>query len=211
MTPDRSSRRKQDPPLAYHRETGCYLNLWGDYDYLTTGYYLSQQAEDEGKPVRPTCKEILDAYITPLFLEKACLAGLPVPEYYVTNEYFDPPVLVDPINPFMSRYAVVWKTSAQVRAAKSLTRNFTYAICCQEIPPGGRVGHFRSVLGHCLTPRYRRLAQAVWEVFHIPLANVRVISLDNDGVLLSGVYPLPFRRLNRRELALIDKQVQWPT
>lgn len=203
-------RRRRHYPLAYHGELGCYVNLAGDYDYLTSGYYLSQEAAAEGKRVHPTCKEILDAYVAWLFLEKARLAGLAVPEHYVTNDYFEPPVVIDPINPFMSRYAVVHKPSQQTRMARSLTRNFTYAICCQELPEGGRIGWFRCVLGRSGSPRYRTLAQAVWEVFRIPLAKVRVITLRDGGALLSGVYPLAFHRLRRRELDAIDREVEWP-
>jgi hypothetical protein len=54
----------QNPP------EGCFVNLAGDYRCLTSGYYTSQNLEAAAKPVHPTCKEILDGYIVPLFLEK---------------------------------------------------------------------------------------------------------------------------------------------
>ncbi|MBI4539685.1 MAG: RimK-like ATPgrasp N-terminal domain-containing protein [Gemmatimonadetes bacterium] len=204
-------RLRLEQLIAYHEPSGCYLNLAGDYDYLTTGYYFSQQAEADGMRVHPTCKEILDAYVTPLFLEKARLAGLAVPEYYVTNDYFEPPVVIDPINPFMSRHAVVRKPSQQQRMARSLTRNFTYAMCCQELPDGARVGWFRCVLGRSASPRYRELAAALWNLFRIPIARVRVIVPPAGIPLPSAVYPLSHQRLHRRELALIHREVQWPT
>ena len=91
-----------------------------------------------GDNVHPTCKEVLDSYIVPLFLEKARLSGLLVPEFYITNDYFEPPVIVDTINPFMERQSIVLKAGHQERVSKSLTRNYTYAICCQELPPGHR-------------------------------------------------------------------------
>lgn len=197
--------------LGHHEGLGCVLNLAGDYDYLSKGYYLSQEAEADGLRVYPTCKEILDAYVTPLLLEKASLAGIRVAKHYITNDYFEPPVVVDPINPFMSSHAVAHKASQQQRVARSISRNFTYAMCCQELPDGSRISWFRGVLGHCASARYIELACAVWEVFRIPLARVRVISLSDGDAWLSAIYPLAFQGLRTRELALIDAEVQWLT
>jgi hypothetical protein len=161
--------------IAYFEAESCYVNLTGDYSYLSNGYYYSQDLENGGMAVHPTCREAMDSYIVPLFLEKASLAGLRIPTYYITNDYFEPPVVVDTVNPFMTRQSIVRKAGHQERVSKSLTRNYTYAICCQELPPEARVGEFRAVLGWSTAPRYRGLATSIWEVFRIPLAIVRVI------------------------------------
>ena len=130
--------------MAFDSEAECWVNLAGSYDYLELPYYVSQDYENEQRPVRPTCKEMLDAYVTPLFLEKAKLHGLPIPEYYISNGYFEPPVVVDPINPFMTKARTVLSPGRQESTARSMTRNFTYAICCQDIPAGAKVTHFRA-------------------------------------------------------------------
>jgi hypothetical protein len=178
---------------------------------MTSGYYRSQDLEAAEKAVHPTCKEILDGYIVPLFLEKARLAGLRVPSYYITNDHFDPPAIVDSINPFMSRQSIVLKAGHQERVSKSLTRNFTYAICCQELPAGASIGHVRAVLGWSVRRRYRALAATIWKVFRIPLAVVRVMLLPDGDVLCSGLQRLPFARLSVRELSYLQKRVTWPT
>jgi hypothetical protein len=133
--------------IACLEAEGCLVNLSGDYSYMSSGYYLSQDLETEGRNIRPACKEVMDAYVVPLFLEKAKLAGLPIPTYYITNDYFEPPVVVDTINPFMDRYSVVLKEGRRDAVTASLTRNYTYAVCCQELPPGARVNRFNAVLG----------------------------------------------------------------
>lgn len=221
--PSRLRKRKKPPKGTRPRwaapecligslpDAGSSVNLSGDYGYLTSGYYQSLDLETGGKVCHPTCKEALDAYVAPLFLEKAKLAGLPVPSYYVTNEYFDPPVVVDTLNPFKERESVVLKEAHRDRVTASMTRNYTYAICCQELLPGSRVRKFRAILGWSRSRRYRHLAEAVWRVFHIPLAVVRVIDLPSSKVLLSGLGPLPFRSLTRAELGRVNKVVQWPT
>jgi hypothetical protein len=197
--------------IAFFEKDDCYVNLAGDYEYLTSGYYASQDLEISEKKVHPTCKEVLDSYIVPLFLEKARLSGLLVPEFYITNDYFEPPVIVDTINPFMKRQSIVLKVGHQERVSKSLTRNYTYATCCQELPPGAQVKHFRAVLGWCQAPQYQDHAVNIWKVFRMPLTDVRIITLPKGEVLLSGIKPLPFKSLSKKENKYLDSVVKWLT
>ncbi len=53
---------------AWCEDENCLVNLAGDYDYLESAYYVSQDLEDLGREVHPTCREMLDAYVPPLFL-----------------------------------------------------------------------------------------------------------------------------------------------
>ena len=198
-----------DRPVARLTDADMLVNLAGNYDYLSDGYYLSQDYEIDGYVIRPSCREMLDAYIPPLFLEKAGLAGLPVPDFYISNGFFEPPVIVDPINPFTLKGRVVWKAGKAKSIAKSLTRNFTYAVCCQEIPPGGKVKYFRSVLGWAIQPELRELSHLVWEVFGIPLARVRVIHTADDRYLLSDISPLFPEDLGVKETAYLKEHLLW--
>ncbi len=202
---------KNDPKrfLASLPGSDALVNLAGNYDYLSDGYYLSLDCESEGKVIRPTCKEMLDAYVPPLFLEKARQAGASVPECYISNGYFEPPVIVDPINPFTLKGRVVLKPGKAKSIAKSLTRNFTYAVCCQEIPDGGKIEYFRSVMGWALPSRFRSLSSIIWEVFSIPLAKVRVIRTKENEFLLSDVAPLLIEDLGSREKGYLEGRVSW--
>ncbi len=195
--------------VGHHIDDNISINLAGCYDYLSQAYYVSQDYENNGRPIRPTCKEMLDAYVPPLFLEKARLAELPIPEYYISNGYFEPPVIVDPVNPFIVKGHVVLKATRMKHIARSLTRNFTYAICCQDLPPGSRVFYFRSVLGWCHTPVWRDLSNTVWRLFNIPLALVRVVILSNGQYLLSDISPLRFDELGVREIHFLEEQIRW--
>jgi hypothetical protein len=195
--------------VAWHPDGDCLVNLAGDYDYLELGYYTSQDREAAGRLIHPTLEEALDAYVPPLFLEKGRLAGLKVPEFYISNGYFEPPVIIDPINPFMIKSRLVLKPGRERAIARSMTRNFTYAICCQELAEGATVAYFRSVLGWSSSARFRALSEMVWSVYRIPLARVRVIQTPGGGPLLSDIGPLPFRSLKARELAHLEAKVQW--
>lgn len=188
--------------------TGELVNLAGNYDYLAEGYYLSQDYENNGETIRPSCKDMLDAYIPPLFLEKAERAGLPIPEHYLSNGYIDPPVIADPINPFTLKGRVILKAGRAKTIAKSLTRNFTYAICCQDIPAGFKVTYFNAILGWSTSAEYREYARLIWETYNIPLAKIRVIT-DKSKVLLSDISPLFLSQLNKRESNYLKEQVKW--
>lgn len=185
------------------------VNLAGSYDYLSQAYYVSQDGLLAGCTIVPTCQDMLDAYVPPLFLEKARLAKVPVPEFYISNGFFEPPVIVDPVNPFTLKGRVVLKSGRAKSIAKSLTRNFTYAICCQELPVGSRVAYFNSILGWCAQPEYHEQSKIVWEIFKIPMARVRVIKLQNGETLLSDISPLLFASLRQRESKYVEERVQW--
>ncbi len=185
------------------------VNLTGNYNYLERGYYASQDKELEERVIYPSCQEMIDAYVPPLFLEKARLAGLKVPEFYISNSFFEPPVIIDPVNPFMIKSRIVHEPGREQSIAKSMTRNFKYAMCCQVLLPGSRVVNFRSVLGWCISPRFRALSQDIWRVFRIPLAKVRVIVTADGGFLVSDISHLPFDKLGIKELAFLEKEIRW--
>ena len=195
--------------VAVLTEDDSFVNMAGRYEYLELPYYVSQDYENDRLPIRPSCKQMLAAYVVPLFLERARLAGLDVPEYYITNGYFEAPSIVDSINPFMSRSRTVLKMSQQKSVAKSITRNFTYAACVQEIPPEAKIEHFRAVLGWSVVPRYRDAAEKIWKVFSIPLARVRVLHTYDGRLLLSKISPLVYKDLKQRELEHLEKKIRW--
>ena len=195
--------------VAWYPQWQCYLNLAGIYNYMELPYYVSQDFENSDRVIHPTCMEMLDAYVPPLFLEKAKLAGLEVPEFYLSNGYFEPPVIIDPVNPFTIKSRIVLKPGKENAIARSLTRNNTYAICCQEIPPNCRIIHFRSVLGWCVAKPYRDIAQIIWEHFRIPLAKVRLIVSPKNRFMVSDISPLLFENLGIKERKYLEEHIQW--
>lgn len=195
--------------VVWYPRGACYLNLAGIYNYLELPYYISQDYEDADLPIHPTCKEMLDAYVSPMLLEKAKLVGLDVPNYYISNGYFEPPVIIDPINPFIIKSRVVFKPGREASIARSMTRNHTYAICCQEIPPKSQIVHFRSVLGWSVAEGYREISRLIWEHFQIPLAKIRLIVTPDNRFLVSDIAPLLLEALGVKEKKYLKEQIQW--
>jgi hypothetical protein len=199
----------QNDYIAYSNEHDFMLNLFGIYEYMASPYFISQELETSGYEVHPTCKEMLDGYITPILLEKAHISSIPIPTYYISNGYFEPPVIIDPINPFMIKSRTVLRPNHIEKTARSMTRNYTYAVCCQELPAGATIQRFRSVLGWCANRRFRDMSTLVWETFRIPLAKVRVIIKSDGEILLSDISYLPLGDLNEKEINYLSEKVRW--
>jgi hypothetical protein len=183
--------------------------LDGDYRYLSEAYYRAVDAVNADRPVRPTPQEALDAAIVPLSLIRAEHAGLPTPEWYLTNEYFRPPVLAYTVNPFMRRFAEVRKAGRMKAVARSLTRNFQYAICCQEIEEDTAIREFNCLLGRVVpaNAEWAAWAARVWEVFRLPLVRVRLLDFAGRRVF-SALEPLTLPELKPAEKKLLAEAVR---
>jgi len=174
---------------------------------MSEGHYGSLEAEISGVKVYPTIKESLDAYVVPLCMQRAEAAGIPVPEYYISNDTFEPPCIVYPINPFMKRHSVVYKAGHVRRIAKSMTRNFKYAMCVQKITEDAAIREYKCVLGTTTCDELGTMASKVWELFHLPICSLRVI--EDGELMLSAIDPLPLQELGSRELKLLRKANEW--
>src|SRR5580700_2332639 len=130
------------PPLPEDlRAQGVFVNLVGDYTYLTDGYYRSMEAEHEGLLAIPTPAEALDAYVVPLALGKAAGAGINVPDWEIAQDTgfgFKPPLIVYPVNPYQSTGQVIAEEIGLNDTVKSLTMSGKYAMVVQHMSPDSR-------------------------------------------------------------------------
>ncbi len=193
------------------RAQGVFVNLVGDYTYLTDGYYRSREAEHEGLLAIPSPAEALDAYVVPLALSKATGAGIAVPTWEIAQDTtfgFKPPLIVYPVNPYQSTGQVIADEIGLNETVKSLTMSGKYAMVVQHMSPDSRVDTLRLVLGRCLKPEYAELAQEIWCAFHIPLARVKIVVTEKQ-YLFSAIEPLPKNELTQNEKAIIKEAGLW--
>jgi hypothetical protein len=193
------------------RSDDVFVNLEGDYSYLSDGYYRSMEAEHEGLRAVPTCEEALDAYVVPLALAKAAAAGIPTPEWEIANDTLTtikPPLIAYPINPFQDEGQVITDIPGLAEGIKSLTMTGKYAVVCQRMPPDSRLDTLRLVLGRCTKPEFKALAEKLWQTFHLPLARVKIIVTERE-YLFSAISPLREDELTLGEQALIKEAGLW--
>lgn len=184
-------------------------NVAGDYTYLTRGYYASLDSELAGKVVLPSTAEALDAYVVAIAMEKAHLAGIPVPDYEVITDRFPPaPMMAYPINPFSLRGEMLLDADAIESRRKGLTYTGKYAVLVQRLPEDHRVDVLRLVLGTTSVPEYLAFGARIFEVFRLPLMRVRVIVTPQE-YQLSAIEPLPFKELDDAERAVLEGMGTW--
>lgn len=177
--------------------------LNGDYEYLSEGYYACEEAEDARNTPLPTCADALDAYIVPLALERARLAGLPVPNWSLTNDAVKAPAVLYGVNPFARNHLVVTDSAECEDAARKMSRNGKFVICCQELPSGAELIEFEMVLGRTPDERFAGWAADVYRVFRLPAASVRLI-VTPDGSYLSAIERLPQTEWSPAAQALLN-------
>lgn len=192
-----------DPDADARRARPLPPDRAGDWDFLSEGYYRLQDAELAGEPAAPSCADALDAYVVPIALQKAEMAGLAVPEWFLANEWFPVDVLVYAVNPFTRGHAIVRTEEQQRVAAKRLTWRYKYTVCCQRLGPATELVEFRAVAGRCADPAFAAWAEAVARVFRLPLATVRLLR-TGDVTTFSSIARLPGRTLTREERAWLD-------
>ncbi len=211
------------PPL-FHLEQGRFgdgaatgsgsiradvANLAGDYTYLTSGYYVSLDAELAGLKVLPTTAEALDAYVVPIAMTKASLAGIPVPEHLIVTDRFPPPpMLAYPVNPFSSKGELILDNETLEARRKGLTYTGKYAVLAQLLPSDQRIDVVRLVMGRATVPEYQTFGAKLFELFRLPLMRVRVIVTPRE-YLLSAIEPLPFGELTDEERAQLEGLGRW--
>jgi hypothetical protein len=193
------------------RAQDVFVNLDGDYAYLGDGYYKSMEAEHEGLIALPSPQEAVDAYVVPLALVKAEAFGIAVPPWEIANDAstsFHPPFVAYPVNPFQSQGQVIADEASIEEAFRSLTMSGKYAMVVQDMQPDSRLDTLRLVLGKCLKPEYRELADELWRCFRLPLARVKII-VTQKQYLFSAIEPLEKEELTQNEKAIIKEAGLW--
>jgi len=187
-----------------------WMNLHGDYTYMTWGYYLSLDTENEGRTVVPTTRDILDAYVVPIALEKAAKGGLDVPVSRIVNFMHEvrSPFIAYPLNPFSAGYEIVETKEETESKIKRVTMSGKYATHVQDLPENFRVDTFRCIMGMTLIPEYSNFARTVFDIFHLPLMKVKVI-VTPQRYLFSSIEPLPYEDLTLNEKRIVEEMGKW--
>jgi hypothetical protein len=98
-----NSKRDQAIPkdsLFFIRCDNIFHTISKNYSYKTETYYSILSYELEGRPVLPSSRVILDAYVVPLCLERAKRGGIPVCDWGISQGYVPLPVILNGLNYF---------------------------------------------------------------------------------------------------------------
>ncbi|MGD9910925.1 MULTISPECIES: RimK-like ATPgrasp N-terminal domain-containing protein [Methanothrix] len=176
------------------------------YFYKTEPYYTIVQNEFEGIRTVPSSSAVLDAYIVPICLEKARMAGIPVCEWVVSYAYITLPAIVYGLNYFStpSEHFVVKDFTSAKKAIKHVTNYGKYPFCYQKISDEAEVAVYTSIFGRTIdcSDEIETLAEKIYAVFNIPLVSL-VLVRDLGGYRLSSLAPVMYSQLSEKERDLM--------
>ncbi|MCX8207340.1 MAG: RimK-like ATPgrasp N-terminal domain-containing protein [Methanothrix sp.] len=177
-----------------------------NYFYKTEPYYTIVQNEFEGIRTVPSSSAVLDAYIVPICLEKARMAGIPVCEWVVSYAYITLPAIVYGLNYFStpSEHFVVKDFTSAKKAIKHVTNYGKYPFCYQKISDEAEVAVYTSIFGRTVdcSDEIDTLAEKIYAVFNIPLVSL-VLVRDLGGYRLSSLAPVMYSQLSEKERDLM--------
>jgi hypothetical protein len=178
-----------------------------DYSYKTEPYYTILTYEILGKNVRPHSTDVLDAYVVPMCLERAKLAGIPVAEWGISQGFVPLPSIIYGLNYFATSadYFVVRDGEKAKEVIAHVTNKGKYPFCYQKIPPDATVHSCVSIFGKtadsCAV--VTGLAEKIYGLFSIPLVTT-VFVRTGDDYLLSSLSPTKYSHISGDERALLS-------
>ena len=195
----------RDAMFAVWRDGSCHI-ISESYFYKTGPYYEILRHELEGKPVRPGSSAVLDAYVVPVCLERAHLAGIPVCEWGISQGYTPLPAVLYGLNYFAtaSEYRVVRDNEEAKEAIKHITNKGKYPFCYQQLIDDAAlhscVAVFGKTSGTCA--EVAGIARAIYDLFAIPLVSLVMVH-DKNGYRLTSLSSVRYSHLSAEERALL--------
>ena len=188
------------------RRNGVLHIISENYSYKTESYYTILHHELEGNLVRPSSSAVLDAYVVPICLERAKLAGIPVCPWGISQGYIPLPAMLYGLNYFAttSDYFVVRDNDSAKEVIKHITNIGKYPFCFQKLDDDATIHSCIAIFGKTVTPNapVARMAEMVYEHYCIPLVTIVMVK-SQDQYLLSSLAPTKYSQLSGKERTLL--------
>jgi hypothetical protein len=178
-----------------------------NYAYKTESYYSILRHELDGRTVKPSSSAVLDAYVVPICLERARLAGIPVCEWGISQGYAPSPSILYGLNYFANNaeYCVAGDEMKAKEAVAHLTNRGKYPFCYQKLTHDAAISTcivvFGKTTGKCRSVEH--LARQVYDLFAIPLVTMVTVS-NSESIKLSSLSPTRYSQLSPDERTLLN-------
>jgi hypothetical protein len=197
---------KQDEIITLNLEDSTHV-VSENHFYKSEGYYALVKNEISGINTLPRSADVIDAYIVPICLEKAKLAGINVCEWEVSYSYVMAPCIIYGLNYFAvpGEFIIAREAEKAKEIIKHVTNNGKYPFCYQNLRGGEAVKTANMVFGKTVNAKdigLPELAMKVYNEFRIPLASITYIT-SGDECKLSSLGPVRYTKLTRDEKKLL--------
>ena len=177
------------------------------YFYKTEPYYAIVKNENEGIKTTPSSSDVLDAYIVPICLEKAKLAGIQVCDWTISDYFVSLPALIYGLNYFStpSDNFLVSDPEEARKVIKHVTNRGRYPFCYQKMSDTSSVVRCVSIFGKSIDccEKVSTIAEKIYEVFRLPLVEI-VLVKDESGCRLSSLSPVKYSQLSKDETEMLQ-------
>ena len=195
----------RDAVFEVCRDGFCHV-VSESYFYKTLPYYTILRHELEGIPVRPSSREVLDACVVPVCLERASLAGIPVCRWGISQGYAPMPSILYGIHyfPTASEYRVVSDNAAAKEVIRHITNMGKYPFCYQPLEENAAVHTVTAVFGRTsgADTGVAEIARAVYDLFSLPLVSL-VLVRDDSGYRLSSLSQVRYTQMKAEDRAML--------
>lgn len=192
--------------LAVVTRDHAYHVIAEDYSYKTEAYYTILEHELAGENIRPSSRDVLDAFVVPICLERAKLAGLPVVEWGISQAYVPLPAILYGLNYFAtaSDFFVVQDNEQAKEVIKHITNKGKYPFCYQKLDDGATIHTCTAVFGRTTgsCTAIAGYAASIYDLFSIPLVSMVFVKTGKE-IALSSLAPTRYTHLSEEERALL--------
>ena len=187
-----------------------------NYFYKTEPYYAIVENENEGIRTTPSSRDVLDAYIVPVCLEKAKLAGISVCDWTVSYQFVPIPAIIYGLNYFSTprdSFLVSNNEEAQ-KVVKHITNHGRYPFCYQKVSDASAVTRYVSIFGRSINccEEVAQIAEKIYQVFKLPLVEIVLVKDNSGSYSLSSLAPVKYSQLSKEEKEmlqdLLDRRVK---
>jgi hypothetical protein len=181
-----------------------------DYSYKTDSYYTILQQEMAGKKIQPSSAGVIDAFVVPICLERAKLAGIPVCGWEISQAYVPLPAIIYGINYFAtkSEFVTVNNNEEAKEAVRHITNKGKYPFCYQELAEGDTISRCTAIFGKTTGQNdlVAHIAEKIYDLFAIPFVQM-VLVHSKDAWALSSLSPARYTHLTENERSVLEAYI----
>lgn len=181
-----------------------------NYSYKSDSYYTILTMETEEKRTKPSTSSVIDAFVVPICLERAKLAGIPVCEWEISQAYVPLPAIIYGLNYFAttSEFFAVYNNEKAKEVIKHITNKGKYPFCYQKFGEGAEISQCTAIFGKTISQNdaVSHIAEKVYELFSIPLVTM-VLVRNGENYALSSLSQVRYSHLSDRERSLLEAHI----
>jgi hypothetical protein len=193
--------------IIYEKVEGDTTFLVSDnYFYKSETYYRIVHYEIDGRYAVPSSKDLIEAFVVPLCLEKARLHGIRVCGWEISYGYAPLPSIAYAVHYYSdpAEYSILKDREVAREVIHHITNHGRYPFCYQPITESAEVFPVIAVFGETTSsqPELQHLAQTIYHAFRVPFLTMTLV-WDGENYSLSSLSNAKYSKLSPEDRSLL--------